>query len=141
LRAAALRGEPAADPRGPARGIHLPGRAAGQLAAGFDGGAAARLRAGGRIENDALPVRLAELARRLGLPHETARRRLAGLVERGHCVRLREGVTFERAALRTPSMRVMGAANLAALRRMFALADVAFGAAQADAVADHRLKV
>lgn len=71
------------------------------------------------------PVAVAAAARRLGLAHETVRRRLAGLTARGACARVRGGYIIPDAFLRDPDVERLAERNLADLQRMYAaLADL-----------------
>lgn len=72
-------------------------------------------RAGVRV-----PVRTAVLAKRLGLPAETARRRTAHLVSRSACELTSAGVLISESALLRPEFVRVAERNLADLRRMFA---------------------
>jgi hypothetical protein len=65
------------------------------------------------------PVRASEVAARLGLPHETVRRHLAGLIEEDRCVRVREGFVVPAAVLVRANVGAVWAANFRNLHRMF----------------------
>lgn len=65
------------------------------------------------------PVKASEVAAKLGLPHETVRRILAGLVEEGRCQRLREGFIVPAAVLIRPNVVTALGANFRNLGRMF----------------------
>lgn len=84
-----------------------------------------------RMDVDALvpdsyrkPVRASEVAKRLGAPHETVRRNLAGLVEEGRCKAVQGGFIVPAAVLAQGTVAAAYAPNFQNLRRMFmALAD------------------
>lgn len=65
------------------------------------------------------PVRTSDVARRLGLPHETARRSLAALVRSGRCQQLPEGFIVPGSALARPNIARAYAPNFQNLRRLF----------------------
>jgi hypothetical protein len=65
-------------------------------------------------------VRGAEVARRLGLPSETVRRRLVRLVEVDACQKHADGVTITDERLAAPDVTGLAEKNLIYLRRMFA---------------------
>jgi DNA-binding Lrp family transcriptional regulator len=66
----------------------------------------------------AVPMR--ELAERLGLPAETARRHAMGLAERGRCARTRGGYIVTEESLRRPEWQAFFEVNLANVQRLFA---------------------
>jgi hypothetical protein len=80
------------------------------------GGDALQRRAGGGRQG----VRGAEVARRLGLPSETVRRRLVRLVEVDACQKHADGVTITDERLAAPDVTGLAEKNLIYLRRMFA---------------------
>jgi hypothetical protein len=67
-----------------------------------------------------LGVRGAEVARRLGLPTETVRRRLVRLVEVDACQKHADGVTITDERLQAADVTGLAEKNLGYLRRMFA---------------------
>lgn len=72
---------------------------------------------------DRRPVRITTLAKRVGIPHETARRRAAELVARGACELTREGVVLAPKVLDRPEFVRIVSANHTDLNRMFATLD------------------
>lgn len=68
---------------------------------------------------DLRPVPAAEAARQLSLPHETVRRRLRGLEERGLCARARGGWIIPQASLRPLRFEAALEENMGHLRQMF----------------------
>ena len=70
-------------------------------------------------EADRSPVTAALAARRLGVPAETARRRLLGLVVEGFCLPAPGGLVVPDAALKRPSVVHLAEQNLVNLRRMY----------------------
>lgn len=69
------------------------------------------------------PIRRSELARRLGLPSETVRRRLLDLEARGYCRTSREGVVFSIARAAAPAaQRLLHENNVNLMRMMSRLA-------------------
>jgi hypothetical protein len=65
-------------------------------------------------------VRGAEVARRLGLPSETVRRRLVRLIEVDACQKHADGVTITDERLEAPDVMGLAEKNLVYLRRVFA---------------------
>ena len=66
------------------------------------------------------PVRTSEVAQRLGAPHETVRRNLAGLVAEGRCQAVQGGFIVPAAVLAQGNVAAAYAPNFQNLRRMFA---------------------
>lgn len=66
------------------------------------------------------PVRISEIARRLQLPSETARRRVQALASRGLCGLSENGAVVNAAQLETVAFAQLAQRNLNDLRRMFA---------------------
>ncbi len=66
------------------------------------------------------PVRMSEVAQRLGLPHETARRYALRLVRQEFCQRRPAGLVAPREVLARPTFIDLMASNHANLSRMFA---------------------
>jgi DNA-binding Lrp family transcriptional regulator len=66
----------------------------------------------------AVPMR--ELAERLGLPAETARRHAKGLAERRRCARTRGGYIVTEESLQCPDWRTFFEVNMANVQRLFA---------------------
>ena len=66
-----------------------------------------------------VPVSISTVARRLGLPHETVRRRVTGLVKRGVCARTPGGLIIPARTLAHPALRQQLAGNAANLQRLF----------------------
>jgi DNA-binding Lrp family transcriptional regulator len=65
------------------------------------------------------PVRVAVVARRLGLPTETVRRHAGELIERGLCAKTPEGLVVPAQALARPAFVALMGENLINLQRMF----------------------
>jgi len=65
------------------------------------------------------PIRACEMAARLSLPPETARRQLAVLVDEGRCRRIPNGAVTPAALLTEPKMVATMIANVQNLRRLF----------------------
>jgi DNA-binding Lrp family transcriptional regulator len=76
--------------------------------------------AAGICGEDRRPVRISTVAKRIGIPHETARRRAAELVARGACELTREGVVLAPKAMDRPEFERIMSANHSDLNRMFA---------------------
>jgi hypothetical protein len=72
--------------------------------------------------SDALrvPVATAAVARRLGLPTETVRRRVAALMARRFCVRVKGGLMAPAEALAKPLLQAAIVGNASNLQRLFA---------------------
>jgi len=68
---------------------------------------------------DLRPVPAAEAARQLSVPHETVRRRLRGLEQRGLCARTRGGWTIPQASLGRLQFETALEENMGHLRQMF----------------------
>jgi hypothetical protein len=66
-----------------------------------------------------IPVSISTVARRLGLPHETVRRRASDLVKRGVCARTRGGLIIPARTLAHPALRQQLGGNAANLQRLF----------------------
>lgn len=66
------------------------------------------------------PIVVRTLADRLGLPLETVRRHVAGLLDAGMCERRDEGLIIPAATLARPQMRAAIEANVVNLHRLFA---------------------
>jgi DNA-binding IclR family transcriptional regulator len=64
-------------------------------------------------------VRMAELARQLGVPYETTRRHVGWLVARGFCLRHADGLRYPPAIVTAPEAIKTAATNLANLKRLF----------------------
>jgi hypothetical protein len=65
------------------------------------------------------PAPVTALAARLGLPHETIRRRVTGMIARGACVRVHGGLIIPGEALARPELTAVLAENAANLTRLF----------------------
>jgi len=65
------------------------------------------------------PARASDVAALLGLPHETARRQIAALVEDGRCLRVGNGVIVPAAVLAGPNVQIAWGPNFRYLARMF----------------------
>jgi len=65
------------------------------------------------------PITVTRLARRIGVPHETARRHITALMARGVCVRARGGLIVPAAALAHPILPTALAGNAGNLHRLF----------------------
>jgi len=78
-----------------------------------------RVHAGQPAGEEGRPVRLADLARRLGMAYETTRRHVAWLIDHGYCVREPAGLVFAPEALNSPELAALVANNLINVRRMF----------------------
>lgn len=74
----------------------------------------------GLVDMAGRPTANAALARRLGMPEETVRRRVAALAGRGVCVRLPQGVLVSEAMLDAEPALGFFAANAANVQRLFA---------------------
>jgi len=66
------------------------------------------------------PARIAEIAARIGMPPETVRRRISGLVARGSCVRTRRGLIAPATSLMSPEMGAIVLEHASELQRLFA---------------------
>lgn len=66
------------------------------------------------------PLAVQPVAERLGIPYETARRHVSGLVERGLCERVKGGLIVPAGALAGPRLAPALADNAANLHRLFA---------------------
>lgn len=66
------------------------------------------------------PVSVADIARRLGLPGETARRHVAQLADAGLCLRTAQGVTVAADLLARPSLQHIAEDHAASVQRLFA---------------------
>lgn len=76
------------------------------------------------LRADALrPVRIVSVAKRLGSPAETVRRRTAHLVALGRCEWTKQGPIAAPAYLGTPAFEALARQNLNQLQRMFAALD------------------
>lgn len=71
-------------------------------------------------DDERAPVSVSTLAAGLGLPAETVRRRVAALVERGACRRVRGGIIVPMRILTDPRLGPMIAGNAGNLQRLFA---------------------
>jgi predicted ArsR family transcriptional regulator len=80
---------------------------------------AAAMQAGWIADKERSPVRVAELSRRLGIPYETARRRIGWLVERAYCRQVSGGILPCAAFLKSPTLLSTSVDNLANIRRMY----------------------
>ncbi|MEO8114490.1 MAG: DeoR family transcriptional regulator [Phenylobacterium sp.] len=81
----------------------------------------------GRLVDDAdrTPISVIALAARLGVPQETIRRHVRGLLARGSCVRMRGGLIIPAQALTSTRLRSTLEANVSNLQRLFtALAQI-----------------
>ncbi len=65
------------------------------------------------------PITVTRLAKRIGVPHETARRHITALMARGVCVRARGGLIVPAAALGHPILPTALAGNASNLHRLF----------------------
>jgi DNA-binding Lrp family transcriptional regulator len=65
------------------------------------------------------PVSAGRVAKRLGLPEETVRRRVASLLKRGACVRVAGGLIIPSSVLASPVLRSALLANAGNLQRLF----------------------
>ncbi|THD79951.1 MAG: ArsR family transcriptional regulator [Phenylobacterium sp.] len=65
------------------------------------------------------PIAVTALARRLGVPHETARRHVAGLIARDTCRRVRGGLIIPAETLSRPQLRGVLVENSGNLHRLF----------------------
>jgi hypothetical protein len=81
--------------------------------------ASARYAALDRVPPDAMrrPVSVLALAGSLGLPYETTRRRVAGLIREGRCVRVKGGIVAPSETLCRPAAEQAALANLLNARR------------------------
>jgi hypothetical protein len=70
--------------------------------------------------SERVPVRIAMVAKRLGLPTETVRRRVTQLVSAGACELTARGLIIPQATLDQPDFSEIAEKNLAYLRHMFA---------------------
>lgn len=77
-------------------------------------------RPGSAPGGDRRPVRATAVAKRLGLPAETVRRRVAHLTSRGACEHTPEGLLISAEILDRPQYAAIARRNLADLTRMFA---------------------
>lgn len=66
------------------------------------------------------PIRVSNLARRLGMSHETTRRRIQTLAGRGLCQIIDGGACITQAELETPEFAKLAQYTVSDLRRMFA---------------------
>jgi DNA-binding Lrp family transcriptional regulator len=104
------------------------------------GQAAGAMRQGWISDAERTPAPVAQLARRLGIPYETARRRVGSLVEQGFCRRERGGVLLASAYRESAAVQCMTSDNLINVRRMFRqVAAVLAGEGEASAEAAARL--
>lgn len=79
------------------------------------------VRPAGFVEDDRrAPVRIATVARRLGMPQETVRRHVGSLVARGACSWTQKGLIVTPETLASPELSRLMAENLAHLSRFFA---------------------
>lgn len=81
--------------------------------------AEAALRTGWIQRQACIPVRVAHLSRRLGVPYETTRRHLGWLIDNGLCESVDGGVLGTEALKARPELVSVAAENLANVRRMF----------------------
>ncbi len=65
------------------------------------------------------PITVTRLAKRIGVPHETARRHVAALMARGVCLRSRGGLIVPAQALTNPILPTVLAGNASNLHRLF----------------------
>ena len=65
------------------------------------------------------PIAAMNLANRLGLPQETVRRHVAGLMARGFCVRVLGGLIVPAETMAQPALQSALAANAGNLQRLF----------------------
>lgn len=77
------------------------------------------LRAGRTASGARRPVRVAHVARRLGVPYETTRRHVSWLLEHGICERIGSGVVTSEGFLQRPALHARARDNHANIRRMF----------------------
>jgi len=84
-----------------------------------DGGGATPSLADFIADSRRRPVSVVEIARRLGAPHETVRRYVAGLVADGLCRRVRGGLIVPADVLARPAAVKVMRHNFADLQRMF----------------------
>lgn len=66
------------------------------------------------------PISAGAVARRVGMPVETVRRHIAGLLDRGVCTRVVGGLIVPATALANPALPMAAAANASNLNRLFA---------------------
>jgi hypothetical protein len=81
--------------------------------------AAAAMQAGWIAGKERAPVRVAQLSRRLGIPYETARRRVGWLVEQACCRQVSGGILPCATYLQSPAQLSISVDNLANVRRMY----------------------
>ncbi|MDB5447714.1 MAG: hypothetical protein JWQ97_3031 [Phenylobacterium sp.] len=77
------------------------------------------LRTGWLRDEHRVPVRVAELSRRIGAPYETTRRHVGRLVEQGFCKRAGGGLLVDSEALHQPTLFAITSENFVNVRRMF----------------------